>query len=128
MGRGRVTEQAATLAHVSNLWSTEPQQELAGRLTGAGRVPADVFFANSGAEANEAALKIARKHGRADGRLEVVCLEGSFHGRTFATLAATGQPAKHAPFEPLAGRASSTCRRATSMRWTRRSASARRPC
>ncbi len=99
-----VAEQAATLTHVSNLFSTEPQEELARRLVslaGFGRV----FFANSGAEANEAALKIARKHGLAAGRgsqrLEVVALQGSFHGRTFATLAATGQPAKHAQFAPL---------------------------
>jgi len=95
-----VTEQARTLAHVSNLWSTGAQEELARRLTGLagfGRA----FFANSGAEANEAALKIARKHGRDLGRTEVVALDGSFHGRTFATLAATGQPAKHVPFAPL---------------------------
>ncbi len=59
------------------------------------------FFSNSGAEANEAALKIARKFGRANGRSRVVALEGSFHGRTFATLAATGQPAKRAPYAPL---------------------------
>ena len=98
-----VTEQAGTLAHVSNLWSTGPQEELAARLTTIAGFPSTVFFANSGAEANEAALKIARKHGKASGRLEVVCLEGSFHGRTFATLAATGQPAKRAPFEPLVG-------------------------
>ncbi|HXJ65330.1 MAG TPA: acetylornithine transaminase [Actinomycetota bacterium] len=96
-----VTQQAATLAHVSNLWTTEPQQDLAARLTRIAGFPSTVFFANSGAEANEAALKIARKHGRANGRTGVVCLEGSFHGRTFATLAATGQPAKRAPFEPL---------------------------
>jgi acetylornithine/N-succinyldiaminopimelate aminotransferase len=95
-----VTEQAATLTHVSNLWTTEPQQELAGRLSALAGF-GSVFFANSGAEANEAALKIARKHGRPAGRLEVVALQGSFHGRTFATLAATGQPAKHVPFEPL---------------------------
>ncbi|MFL5799730.1 MAG: acetylornithine transaminase [Actinomycetota bacterium] len=95
-----VAEQAATLAHVSNLWSTAPQEELARRLTGLAGFGL-AFFANSGAEANEAALKIARKHGKANGRLEVVALEGSFHGRTFATLAATGQAAKHAPFAPL---------------------------
>jgi acetylornithine aminotransferase len=95
-----VTEQASTLTHVSNLFFTEPQERLArrlGELAGFGTV----FLANSGAEANEAALKIARKHGRAHGRIEVVALEGSFHGRTFATLAATGQPAKHAPFAPM---------------------------
>jgi acetylornithine aminotransferase len=96
-----VADQAATLGHVSNLWSTEPQEQLARRLTALAGFPSSVFFANSGAEANEAALKIARKHGRAAGRDTVVALEGSFHGRTFATLAATGQPAKRAPFEPL---------------------------
>ena len=98
-----VQEQAATLVHVSNLYATEPQERLAARLSGlTGWIPLpQVFFANSGAEANEAALKLARKYGRAGGRLEVVALEGSFHGRTFATLAATGQPAKRAPFEPL---------------------------
>jgi len=95
-----VTEQAATLAHVSNLWSTRPQEELARRLTALAGFGL-AFFANSGAEANEAALKIARKHGKPHGRLEVVALEGSFHGRTFATLAATGQADKHAPFAPL---------------------------
>jgi acetylornithine/N-succinyldiaminopimelate aminotransferase len=100
-----VTEQAATLAHVSNLWSTGPQEELARRLTALAGF-GQAFFCNSGAEANEAALKIARKHGKRTGgtkddRLEVVALEGSFHGRTFATLAATGQLAKHVPFAPL---------------------------
>jgi acetylornithine aminotransferase len=92
-----VTEQASRLAHVSNLFSTEPQIALAERLVtlaGWGRV----FFGNSGAEANEAALKLARK---ATGRPKVVTALGGFHGRTIATLAATGQPEKHVPFEPL---------------------------
>jgi acetylornithine aminotransferase len=62
---------------------------------------ARTFFCNSGAEANEAAIKLARKHGLPAGRPGIVALEGSFHGRTIATLAATGQPAKRAPFEPL---------------------------
>jgi acetylornithine/N-succinyldiaminopimelate aminotransferase len=95
-----VAEQAETLTHVSNLFSTIPQERLAARLVelaGFGQV----FLANSGAEANEAALKIVRKYGKAHGRTDVVALLGSFHGRTFATLAATGQPAKHAPFAPL---------------------------
>jgi acetylornithine/N-succinyldiaminopimelate aminotransferase len=95
-----VVGQAMRLTHVSNLFSTVPQEALAAKLVelaGFG----SVFLANSGAEANEAALKIARKHGRPKGRSEVVALEGSFHGRTFATLAATGQPAKRAAFEPL---------------------------
>jgi acetylornithine/N-succinyldiaminopimelate aminotransferase len=95
-----VQEQVATLTHVSNLFSTLPQQRLAERLTslaGFGRA----FLCNSGAEANEAALKIARRWGLPQGRTRVVALEGSFHGRTFATLAATGHPEKHVPFEPL---------------------------
>jgi predicted acetylornithine/succinylornithine family transaminase len=95
-----VQQQTGTLVHVSNLFATGPQEELAHRLHHAAGF-GQVFFSNSGAEANEAALKIARKHGRATDRLDVVALEGSFHGRTFATLAATGQPAKHAPFAPL---------------------------
>ncbi len=92
-----VTEQAARLGHVSNLFHTEPQVALAERvvgLAGWGRV----FLANSGAEANEAALKVAR---RATGRPKFVCALGSFHGRTLATLAATGQVEKHGPFRPL---------------------------
>jgi len=95
-----VAEQAGTLVHVSNLFSTEHQERLAARLAALAGF-GQVFFANSGAEANEAALKIARKHGRSSGRTEVVTLLGSFHGRTFATLAATGQPTKHTPFQPL---------------------------
>jgi acetylornithine/N-succinyldiaminopimelate aminotransferase len=97
-----VTKQAATLDMVSNLFGTEPQAELAARL--ASLLPirdAQVFFANSGAEANEAAIKLARRHGLASGRPTIVALEGSFHGRTVATLAATGQPTKREVFEPL---------------------------
>ncbi len=96
-----VAEQARTLLHVSNLFGTEPHLEVAERLdrlidAGAGRV----LFQNSGAEANEGAIKLARKYnGR--GRHGVVTAFRSFHGRTMATLAATGQPEKHEPFEPL---------------------------
>ena len=87
---------------VSNLYATEPQARLADRLAALLPIPdAQVFFANSGAEANEAAIKLARKHGLATGRPTIVALEGSFHGRTVAALAATGQPAKREPFEPL---------------------------
>jgi len=85
------------LWHVSNLYSTEPMEALAGRLSdrfGGARA----FFCNSGTEAVEAALKWARK---ATGRKELVALEGSFHGRTMGALSVTGQPAKRAPFEPL---------------------------
>jgi predicted acetylornithine/succinylornithine family transaminase len=92
-----VRQQAEKLAHVSNLFYTEPQVELAERLASVTGL-AQAFFANSGAEANEAAVKLAR---RATGRSKVVAAIGSFHGRTFATLAATGQKEKHEPFEPL---------------------------
>ncbi len=101
-----VAEQAATLIHVSNLFVTEPQLEVAERLDRLVRSgtdqdqPGRVLFQNSGAEANEAALKLVRKfHGR--GRHSVLSAFRSFHGRTLATLAATGQPEKHEPFQPL---------------------------
>ena len=92
--------QAQTLLHVSNLFGTEPGWEVAvtlDRLLGGG---GQVFFCNSGAEANEAAIKLARKWG-GRGRHVVVSTFGSFHGRTLATLHATGQPAKHEAFQPL---------------------------
>jgi predicted acetylornithine/succinylornithine family transaminase len=95
-----LAEQASTLLHVSNLFGTEPGPQVAralDRLIGGG---GQVFFANSGAEANEAAIKLARVYG-GHGRHEVVSAYGSFHGRTLATLAATGQPDKHEPFQPL---------------------------
>ncbi len=85
------------LWHVSNLYSTEPMQELSLKLSDRFG-GASAFFCNSGAEANEAALKWARK---ATGRTEFVALDGSFHGRTFGALSITGQPAKRAAFEPL---------------------------
>jgi acetylornithine/N-succinyldiaminopimelate aminotransferase len=98
-----VSEQVATLSHLSNLFGNEvgPEvasllDELIARATGHhGRV----FFSNSGAEANECALKLARR--TTPGKHLVVATLDSFHGRTLATLTATGQPAKHAPFEPL---------------------------
>jgi acetylornithine/N-succinyldiaminopimelate aminotransferase len=93
-------EQAQTLLHVSNLYGTEPGDDVArtlDRLLGGG---GKVFFCNSGAEANEAAIKLARKWG-GHGRHEVVSAYGSFHGRTLATLHATGQPQKHEMFQPL---------------------------
>ncbi len=85
------------LWHASNLFATEPAAGLARRLSDRFG-GAQAFFCNSGAEANEAALKYARK---ATGRPGVIALEGSFHGRTTGALAATGQPKKRAPFEPL---------------------------
>jgi acetylornithine/N-succinyldiaminopimelate aminotransferase len=99
-----VADQAGTLLHVSNLYLNDVQPRLAARidelLGGGGRV----FFGNSGAEANECAIKLARRHGQSNGgpeRHEVLAAYGSFHGRTLATLAATGQPQKHEPFQPL---------------------------
>jgi acetylornithine aminotransferase len=107
--RGAVEHQLATLGHTSNLYVTEPAVALAERLLdlvgarGSGRV----FFANSGTEAVETALKIARRHGRrldpAGGRLEVVAATGGFHGRTLGSLAVTGNEAKREPFAPLPG-------------------------
>jgi acetylornithine/N-succinyldiaminopimelate aminotransferase len=97
-----IAHQARTLLHTSNLFGTEHQGPVAitlDRLLGGG---GQVFFANSGAEANECAIKLARKWaGSAAGRYQVVSAYGSFHGRTLATLHATGQPAKHEAFQPL---------------------------
>jgi acetylornithine/N-succinyldiaminopimelate aminotransferase len=97
-----VAEQAATLVHVSNLYGTRPQAELARKLAAltGGMVS---FFANSGAEAIECALKLARKWARAhkgEGAAGIVAAEGGFHGRTYGALSATGQPAKRVAFEP----------------------------
>jgi acetylornithine/N-succinyldiaminopimelate aminotransferase len=95
-----VAVQARTLQHVSNLFGTEIGPEVAttlDRLLGGG---GQVFFSNSGAEANECALKLARKWA-GHGRHVVVSAFGSFHGRTLTTLHATGQPTKHEPFQPL---------------------------
>ncbi|HEB51418.1 MAG TPA: aspartate aminotransferase family protein [Desulfobulbus sp.] len=94
-----VCRQAGELMHVSNLFHTRPQVELAELLV-ANSFADRVFMANSGAEANEAALKLARIHS-GEGRYEVISLSGSFHGRTLATVAATGQPRFHQGFEPL---------------------------
>jgi predicted acetylornithine/succinylornithine family transaminase len=99
-----ISEQAATLMHVSNLFATDKVAEAAIKINAlleeaTGEI-GQIFFCNSGAEANETALKLARKFG-GRGRHGVVSAFGSFHGRTLAALAATGQPAKHEPFFPL---------------------------
>ncbi|MBV8162381.1 MAG: aminotransferase class III-fold pyridoxal phosphate-dependent enzyme, partial [Acidimicrobiia bacterium] len=99
-----VCDQARTLLHVSNLYGTTVGPEVAAavdRLVGDGRAAGGrVFFCNSGAEANECAFKLTRRWA-GPGRHTVVSAYGSFHGRTLATLHATGQPEKHEPFQPL---------------------------
>ncbi len=94
--------QAKTLIHTSNLYYTEPQVELARRLVELS-FPSRVFLCNSGAEANEAAIKIARKWGgrHRDGAFQIITTLGSFHGRTLATVTAGGQPKYSDPFKPL---------------------------
>lgn len=99
-----VSHQAATLAHVSNYFATPSQLALAARLkrlAGAG-IDGRVFFSNSGAEANEAAFKLARLHGGAE-RPRIIALENGFHGRTMGSLALTAKEAMRAPFEPMPG-------------------------
>ncbi|KDN86829.1 acetylornithine transaminase [Kitasatospora cheerisanensis] len=96
---GAVTEQIATLGHVSNLFMAEPTVQLAEKLVELAGRPARVFFCNSGAEANEAAFKISRL----TGRTHLVSVQGAFHGRTMGALALTAQPAKQEPFKPLPG-------------------------
>jgi predicted acetylornithine/succinylornithine family transaminase len=100
--RQAIAEQAATLVHTSNLYYTEPQLELAELLI-ASAFPSRVFFCNSGAEANEGAIKLARKWGKLhrDGAHVIVCAQGAFHGRTMGALAATANPRYRKPFEPL---------------------------
>ncbi|WP_353816727.1 acetylornithine transaminase [Agromyces sp. SYSU T00266] len=100
-----VTQQAAKLAHVSNYFATEPALALADRLTrlsGAGDA-GRVWFGNSGAEANEAAFKLARLNNSGGARTRVLALVDAFHGRTMGSLALTGKPAMRDAFEPLPG-------------------------
>lgn len=99
-----VTHQVAQIAHTSNLYANGPAVALAERIIGLLDAPeARVFFANSGAEANEAALKLARKHGRTidPGKTHYVAAAKSFHGRTSGALSMTGNPGKRDPFLPL---------------------------
>ncbi len=100
-----LAEQARTLLHVSNLYYNEVQPKLAAELDGLLGGGGRVFFSNSGAEANECAIKLARRYGQKNGithTYHVVSALNSFHGRTLTTLAATGQPVKQAAFQPLA--------------------------
>jgi acetylornithine aminotransferase len=94
-----VSRQVATLGHTSNLVANEPSLRLAERLLALTGRDGRVFFASSGAEANEAAFKMARRTRRP----ALVAAEGGFHGRTMGALALTGQPSKRSPFEPLPG-------------------------
>lgn len=95
-----IAVQASTLLHVSNFFANPVATEVAIEIDALHGGGGQVFFCNSGAEANEAAFKIARKFG-GRGRHAVVSALGSFHGRTLAALAATGQPEKHEPFQPM---------------------------
>jgi acetylornithine/N-succinyldiaminopimelate aminotransferase len=97
-----ISAQASALIHTSNLYFTQPQIDLARRLVELS-FPSRVFFCNSGAEANEAAIKLARKWGarHRDGAFEIITTTGSFHGRTLATVTAGGQHKYSDPFKPL---------------------------
>jgi acetylornithine/N-succinyldiaminopimelate aminotransferase len=96
-----VTEQVGTLAHTSNLYLQERQVELAVRLIRLLGVDGRVFFGNSGAEANEAALKLVRRAQGGERRPVIVAAEGGFHGRTMGALSLTGKSSIRAPFEPF---------------------------
>jgi acetylornithine/N-succinyldiaminopimelate aminotransferase len=97
-----VSRQAREAIHVSDLYYSRPQVELAKRLNQLG-FSGRAFYANSGAEANECAIKVARKWGKENryGAFEIICANLSFHGRTLATIAATGQPKYQQPFQPM---------------------------
>jgi predicted acetylornithine/succinylornithine family transaminase len=95
-----VREQAGKLIHVPNTWYNEPQGKLAKALSERTGWGGQCFFCNSGAEANEAVIKIARLHGK-PGRYKIISMFNSFHGRTMGALSATGQPKYHQGLEPL---------------------------
>ncbi len=99
-----ICDQAKRLIHTSNLYLIEPQARLAKRLAELSGYDIQTFFANSGAEANEGAIKIARRYGEVEGevkRYKIITLEHSFHGRTITALKATGQEAMHTYFGPF---------------------------
>lgn len=95
-----IQKQAALLQHAPNIYYTEPQGKLA-KLISENSFGGQCFFCNSGAEANEAAIKLARIHFSKQGKYKVITMKDSFHGRTLATLTATGQPKYHKGFSPL---------------------------
>lgn len=97
---GALVEQSKKLVHVSNLYYTEPQARLAKRIVDL-IAPGRIFFCNSGAEANEGLFKLARKFGHDQGRYEIITALDSFHGRTLAGIAATGQEKVKTGFEPM---------------------------
>ncbi|MCO5062369.1 MAG: acetylornithine transaminase [Kiritimatiellae bacterium] len=96
-----IQKQAATLMHVSNLYYNENAPRLAAKLVEKFAAPSRVFFCNSGAEANEGLIKLARLWGSASGRYEILSMKNSFHGRTLAAITATGQTKYQKGFEPL---------------------------
>lgn len=99
-----ICDQVSNLIHVSNLYYIEPQAECARRIVELSGYDMKCFFGNSGAEANEGAIKIARKYGEVDGqskRYKIITLEHSFHGRTITALKATGQESMHNYFGPF---------------------------
>ena len=97
-----ITEQAMRLIHTSNLYQVREQEQLSAKLTGLSGMD-EVFFCNSGCEANEAAIKLARLYGHGKGieQPAIIVMEKAFHGRTLATLSATGNRKVQAGFEPL---------------------------
>src|SRR5205809_4091902 len=94
-----LAEQSRKLVHVSNLYYTEPQARLAKRIVDL-TAPGRIFFCNSGVEANEGLFKLARKFGQDQGRYEIITAFDSFHGRTLAGIAATGQTTVKKGFDP----------------------------
>jgi acetylornithine/N-succinyldiaminopimelate aminotransferase len=96
-----VAEQVGKLIHVPNTWYMEPQGLLAKALIERSGLDAQCFFCNSGTEANEAAIKLARLSGKPNGRYKIITMLNSFHGRTFGALSATAQPKYHKGMEPM---------------------------
>ncbi len=96
-----VAEQVGKLIHVPNTWYMEPQGLLAKALVERSGLDAQCFFCNSGTEANEAAIKLARLSGKPNGRYKIITMLNSFHGRTFGALSATAQPKYHKGMEPM---------------------------